>query len=197
MVNLSRPIPQPAVGGRPYSRDVQKFSSTNMASSSPAALSCKTVAINRGTPVFIYFFYFGVVMVVVGDDPGLWNRTHKMLKLLLLNSVLVQLVEHCLSIGLSQVWCLRAGVRDGYGGQVGQEPRVVPKCLTQNWTRPSGSRFQNYTGVRLSDRKQQKTSACVPVFQLPTFLLHQEDLVLDNGYQQQRDGAKLENTVAI
>ena len=41
IVSLSTPRPQPAVGGRPYSRAVQKFSSTNMASSSPAALSCK------------------------------------------------------------------------------------------------------------------------------------------------------------
>ena len=39
MVNLSIPRPQPAVGGRPYSSAVQKFSSTNIASSSPAALS--------------------------------------------------------------------------------------------------------------------------------------------------------------
>ena len=42
MVRRSMPIPQPAVGGSPYSRAVQKLSSTNMASSSPAALSCKT-----------------------------------------------------------------------------------------------------------------------------------------------------------
>ena len=41
MHNLSIPRPQPAVGGNPYSKAVQKFSSTNMASSSPAALSCK------------------------------------------------------------------------------------------------------------------------------------------------------------
>lgn len=39
MVILSIPRPHPAVGGRPYSRAVQKFSSTNIASSSPAALS--------------------------------------------------------------------------------------------------------------------------------------------------------------
>ena len=39
MVSRSIPRPQPAVGGRPYSRAVQKFSSTNIASSSPAALS--------------------------------------------------------------------------------------------------------------------------------------------------------------
>ena len=39
IVSLSIPIPQPAVGGRPYSRAVQKFSSTNIASSSPASLS--------------------------------------------------------------------------------------------------------------------------------------------------------------
>ena len=39
MVSLSMPIPQPPVGGSPYSRAVQKFSSTNIASSSPAALS--------------------------------------------------------------------------------------------------------------------------------------------------------------
>ena len=41
MVSLSTPRPQPAVGGNPYSRAVQKFSSTNIASSSPAALSCE------------------------------------------------------------------------------------------------------------------------------------------------------------
>lgn len=41
MVSLSMPMPQPAVGGKPYSSAVQKFSSTNWASSSPAALSCK------------------------------------------------------------------------------------------------------------------------------------------------------------
>lgn len=39
MVNLSMPIPQPPVGGKPYSNAVQKFSSTICASSSPAALS--------------------------------------------------------------------------------------------------------------------------------------------------------------
>ena len=39
IVSLSIPRPHPAVGGRPNSRAVQKFSSTNMASSSPAALS--------------------------------------------------------------------------------------------------------------------------------------------------------------
>lgn len=40
MVSLSMPMPQPAVGGRPYSRLVQKPSSMNMASSSPCALAC-------------------------------------------------------------------------------------------------------------------------------------------------------------
>jgi len=39
MVKRSIPRPQPAVGGKPYSNDVQKFSSINWASSSPAALS--------------------------------------------------------------------------------------------------------------------------------------------------------------
>ena len=39
IVSLSTPKPHPAVGGRPNSRAVQKFSSTNMASSSPADLS--------------------------------------------------------------------------------------------------------------------------------------------------------------
>ena len=39
MVSLSTPRPQPPVGGSPYSSAVQKFSSTNIASSSPAALS--------------------------------------------------------------------------------------------------------------------------------------------------------------
>lgn len=34
-------MPQPAVGGSPYSRAVQKFSSMNIASSSPAALAYK------------------------------------------------------------------------------------------------------------------------------------------------------------
>ena len=37
MRHLSIPIPQPPVGGKPYSRAVQKFSSRNMASSSPEA----------------------------------------------------------------------------------------------------------------------------------------------------------------
>ena len=35
MVRRSMPIPQPAVGGSPYSRLVQKPSSMNIASSSP------------------------------------------------------------------------------------------------------------------------------------------------------------------
>lgn len=35
----SMPMPQPPVGGSPYSRAVQKVSSMNMASSSPAALA--------------------------------------------------------------------------------------------------------------------------------------------------------------
>ena len=39
MVSRSMPSPKPPVGGRPYSKAVQKFSSTYMASSSPAALS--------------------------------------------------------------------------------------------------------------------------------------------------------------
>lgn len=39
MVKRSIPMPQPAVGGRPYSSAVQKFSSINMASSSPAAFA--------------------------------------------------------------------------------------------------------------------------------------------------------------
>uniref|UniRef100_A0A8W7PZG7 Uncharacterized protein n=1 Tax=Anopheles coluzzii TaxID=1518534 RepID=A0A8W7PZG7_ANOCL len=38
MVSRSMPMPQPPVGGRPYSSAVQKFSSTSWASSSPAAL---------------------------------------------------------------------------------------------------------------------------------------------------------------
>ena len=40
IVSLSMPMPHPPVGGNPYSSAVQKFSSTNIASSSPAALSC-------------------------------------------------------------------------------------------------------------------------------------------------------------
>lgn len=39
MAKRSIPMPQPAVGGRPYSSAVQKFSSINMASSSPAAFA--------------------------------------------------------------------------------------------------------------------------------------------------------------
>ena len=39
MATRSMPMPQPAVGGRPYSSEVQKPSSRNMASSSPEALS--------------------------------------------------------------------------------------------------------------------------------------------------------------
>jgi len=39
IVKRSIPRPHPAVGGKPYSNDVQKFSSINCASSSPAALS--------------------------------------------------------------------------------------------------------------------------------------------------------------
>lgn len=39
MVRRSMPIPQPAVGGNPYSSAVQKVSSMNMASSSPSALA--------------------------------------------------------------------------------------------------------------------------------------------------------------
>lgn len=39
MVTRSMPMPQPPVGGSPYSRAVQKVSSMNMASSSPAALA--------------------------------------------------------------------------------------------------------------------------------------------------------------
>lgn len=41
IVKRSIPMPQPPVGGRPYSRAVQKFSSINWASSSPASLSYK------------------------------------------------------------------------------------------------------------------------------------------------------------
>lgn len=41
MVRRSMPIPQPPVGGRPYSRAVQKFSSTYMASTSPPAFACR------------------------------------------------------------------------------------------------------------------------------------------------------------
>lgn len=39
MVRRSMPMPQPAVGGRPYSNAVQNVSSINMASSSPSALA--------------------------------------------------------------------------------------------------------------------------------------------------------------
>lgn len=39
IVKRSIPTPQPPVGGKPYSKAVQKFSSTAWASSSPAALS--------------------------------------------------------------------------------------------------------------------------------------------------------------
>ena len=37
MASLSMPMPHPPVGGSPYSRAVQKFSSMNIASSSPLA----------------------------------------------------------------------------------------------------------------------------------------------------------------
>lgn len=40
MVSRSTPMPQPPVGGSPYSSAVQKFSSISCASSSPASLSC-------------------------------------------------------------------------------------------------------------------------------------------------------------
>jgi len=46
MVKRSMPRPQPPVGGRPYSRALQKVSSISCASSSPAALSYAWVAIN-------------------------------------------------------------------------------------------------------------------------------------------------------
>ena len=39
------PMPQPAVGGNPYSRDVMKPSSTYIASSSPCALAYKRVRV--------------------------------------------------------------------------------------------------------------------------------------------------------
>lgn len=39
MVRRSIPMPQPAVGGNPYSSAVQNVSSMNMASSSPSALA--------------------------------------------------------------------------------------------------------------------------------------------------------------
>lgn len=39
MVSRSMPMPQPAVGGSPYSSAVQNVSSMNMASSSPSALA--------------------------------------------------------------------------------------------------------------------------------------------------------------
>ena len=45
MVKRSMPRPQPPVGGRPYSRALQKVSSISCASSSPAALSCARVAV--------------------------------------------------------------------------------------------------------------------------------------------------------
>ena len=43
IVTRSIPIPQPAVGGRPYSSEVQNPSSTICASSSPASLSWKLI----------------------------------------------------------------------------------------------------------------------------------------------------------
>ncbi len=45
IVRRSIPIPQPAVGGNPYSRLVQKPSSINIASSSPCALACMQCAL--------------------------------------------------------------------------------------------------------------------------------------------------------
>jgi hypothetical protein len=56
MVRRSMPTPQPPVGGRPYSRDVQKFSSTAWASSSPAALSYFRFVLYLEC-VFYYFYY--------------------------------------------------------------------------------------------------------------------------------------------
>ena len=44
IVTRSIPMPQPAVGGRPYSSAVQNPSSTICASSSPASLSWKMIA---------------------------------------------------------------------------------------------------------------------------------------------------------
>lgn len=40
IASLSMPIPQPPVGGNPYSRAVQNVSSKAIASSSPDCLSC-------------------------------------------------------------------------------------------------------------------------------------------------------------
>ena len=48
MVRRSMPIPQPAVGGKPYSSDVQNVSSISCASSSPAAFCCKGHSVTRG-----------------------------------------------------------------------------------------------------------------------------------------------------
>lgn len=56
MVNLSIPIPHPPVGGKPYSRAVQKFSSIICASSSPASLSYKET-INDNRKVDLYKMY--------------------------------------------------------------------------------------------------------------------------------------------
>ena len=67
IVTRSIPIPQPAVGGRPYSRAVQNPSSTTCASSSPASLSC-------GVQMIGYFMHkivggAGLPELVVGTFP--------------------------------------------------------------------------------------------------------------------------------
>ena len=57
MASLSIPIPHPAVGGNPYSNAVQKLSSTNIASSSPAALSCeKKIIYDKSKAILLNIF---------------------------------------------------------------------------------------------------------------------------------------------
>ena len=51
IVTRSIPMPQPAVGGRPYSSAVQNPSSTICASSSPASLSWKPISYSVHTIV--------------------------------------------------------------------------------------------------------------------------------------------------
>ena len=51
MVKRSTPRPQPPVGGRPYSSELQKVSSIICASSSPAALSCHPQRVPPSQPV--------------------------------------------------------------------------------------------------------------------------------------------------
>ena len=75
IVSLSIPNPHPPVGGNPYSKAVQKFSSTYIASSSPASLSCNEYNHTYWTIHIKLFFSLEVVLLGVLERQ-LSNSSH-------------------------------------------------------------------------------------------------------------------------